>query len=260
MVRGLDTFRERFRDFDRCFLLIGGAACHEWFASQGLHFRATRDLDIVLVVEMLDAAFVAELRRFVADGGYALQYRTDGSPVLYRFDKPAHPDFPHMLELFSRHPKGIFNDLDQHIMPISHDPEHHSLSAILLEQDYYELLLRDREIRDGLPYAGATALIALKARAWLDLTERRRQGGAVDLKNIHKHRTDVFRLATSLAARAAFEVSPPVRRDLNLFLQAFPDDAMEWPAIMDALRVMLPSKFQPAELRGAVQTHFGLSG
>ena len=73
MVKGLDTFRRRFPDFDRSFLLIGGAACHEWFASQGLHFRATRDLDIVLVVEMLDAAFVAELRRFVADGGYDMR-------------------------------------------------------------------------------------------------------------------------------------------------------------------------------------------
>ncbi len=258
MVRGLHTFRERFRAFDQSFLLIGGAACHEWFAGQGLQFRATRDLDIVLVVEMLDAAFVGELRRFVADGGYALQYRTDGSPVLYRFDKPAHPDFPHMLELFSRHPKGIFSDLDQHIMPIPHDPEHHSLSAILLEQDYYELLLRDRTIRDGLPYAGATALMALKARAWLDLTERRRSGVPVDLKNIHKHRTDVFRLAATLTERAAFGVTLPVRRDLLLFLQAFPDDSVEWPAILDALRVMLSAKFQPVELREAVQVHFGL--
>ena len=28
MVRGLDTFREYFRDFKDCFVLIGGAASH----------------------------------------------------------------------------------------------------------------------------------------------------------------------------------------------------------------------------------------
>lgn len=51
MVRGLDVFRARFADRGAGFVLIGGAACHEWFARQGLAFRATRDLDLVLVVE-----------------------------------------------------------------------------------------------------------------------------------------------------------------------------------------------------------------
>jgi hypothetical protein len=48
MVKGLDLFRERLREFEGSFTLIGGAACDEWFTAQGLPFRATRDLDIVL--------------------------------------------------------------------------------------------------------------------------------------------------------------------------------------------------------------------
>lgn len=51
MVEGLDLFRDRFREFDDAFVLIGGVACHEWFAQQGVEFRATKDLDIVLIVE-----------------------------------------------------------------------------------------------------------------------------------------------------------------------------------------------------------------
>lgn len=38
MVIGLDLFRERFRGFEGSFILIGGAACHEWFATAGLAF------------------------------------------------------------------------------------------------------------------------------------------------------------------------------------------------------------------------------
>ena len=35
MVKGLELFRERFREFEGAFTLIGGAACDEWFTAQG---------------------------------------------------------------------------------------------------------------------------------------------------------------------------------------------------------------------------------
>jgi len=66
------SFREHFKGFEGAFVLIGGAACHEWFAAEGLEFRATKDLDMVLVIEVIDPAFVAALRKFVADGGYEI--------------------------------------------------------------------------------------------------------------------------------------------------------------------------------------------
>jgi hypothetical protein len=53
MVKGLNIFRDRFRQFEGSFTLIGGAACDEWFTAQGLPFRATKDLDIVLIIEVL---------------------------------------------------------------------------------------------------------------------------------------------------------------------------------------------------------------
>jgi hypothetical protein len=70
MVRGLDLFRQRFREFEGSFVLIGGTACDEWFTSLGLAFRATKDLDIVLIIEVLAPAAVRALRAFVAAGGY----------------------------------------------------------------------------------------------------------------------------------------------------------------------------------------------
>ena len=107
MVKGLDLFRERFRDFEGSFTLIGGAACDEWFTAQGLPFRATKDLDIVLIIEVIDRAFVGAIRNFINEGEYEIRQRTEESPILYRFAKPKNEAFPFMLELFSRKPEGL---------------------------------------------------------------------------------------------------------------------------------------------------------
>jgi hypothetical protein len=58
LIRGLELFREHFADFKGTFVLIGGVACHEWLATQGREFRATKDMDMVLIAEALDPAFV----------------------------------------------------------------------------------------------------------------------------------------------------------------------------------------------------------
>ena len=65
MVKGLEHFRTRFAGRSAGFVLIGGAACHEWFARQALSLRATKDLDLVIVVEALDEA-CRTLRDWVA--------------------------------------------------------------------------------------------------------------------------------------------------------------------------------------------------
>ncbi len=35
MVRGVEKFRAHFRDYEGSFILIGGAACDEWFSDAG---------------------------------------------------------------------------------------------------------------------------------------------------------------------------------------------------------------------------------
>ena len=57
MVKGLDTFRRYFKGFEDQYVLIGGAACDIVFESNETTFRATRDLDIVLIVEALTPEF-----------------------------------------------------------------------------------------------------------------------------------------------------------------------------------------------------------
>jgi len=72
VVRGLGVFREHFAAHAGQFVLIGGTAATLAMESAGLEFRATKDLDIVLHIEALDADFGKTFWNFVERGGYAL--------------------------------------------------------------------------------------------------------------------------------------------------------------------------------------------
>lgn len=52
-MRGIDKFRERFAGHEGEYVLIGGGACDLLFGEVGQDFRATKDLDLVLLVEAL---------------------------------------------------------------------------------------------------------------------------------------------------------------------------------------------------------------
>jgi hypothetical protein len=258
MVKGLGLFRGRFREFERSYVLIGGAACHEWFAQQGADFRATKDLDVVLIVEMVNPAFVAQLRAFIAEGRYAIQEKSEGSPVLYRFAKPENQEFPFMLELFSRKPDGIELSDGQVIVPILAGTDPHSLSAILLDEDYYTLIRNHSTTRDGLPFANATALIPLKACAWSDLSRRKAGGETIDSKNIAKHRSDIFRLAATLPGEPGPQLPASILAELTGFLGKFPESSPEWAAIQASLKNTVADGLKPAAFRAAIQTYFRL--
>ncbi len=43
MVKGIESFREKFKDFTDCYTVIGGAACDFLRKEAGTDFRATKD-------------------------------------------------------------------------------------------------------------------------------------------------------------------------------------------------------------------------
>ncbi|MFM7181151.1 MAG: hypothetical protein ACKO2G_06770 [Verrucomicrobiales bacterium] len=260
MIKGIDIFSERFRDFPDSLVLIGGAACDEWFGRLGMTFRATRDLDIVLILEAVNEEFVTTMRAFIHEGGYAIRERSEGGPpVLYRFSKPTDDRFAAMLEIFSRLPEGISPGDEQTIIPIPAGQDGHSLSAILVDADYHALILRHQQARDGIAFATASALIPLKAKAWLDLSSRKEAGEAIDAKDITKHRADVFRLAATLPGDTAVDLPETIRADLSAFLSSFPEGSPEWSAILSAIKSTVGGNLRPAAPRSAIQTFFKLS-
>lgn len=219
-VEGLDRFRTHFAEYSDQYVLIGGAATFLALEEADLSPRATKDLDLVLCAEALRPAFVAAFWDFVEEGGYRHRLRSTGKPVFYRFEQPEAPGFPAMLELFSRQPEALAPDDGRRLTSIPVAQEVISLSAILLDPDYYDFLHAHTEDRDGLPVANEFALIPLKARAWLDLTRRRAGGEEVRSQDIKKHRGDVFRLYQLISPTARVAVSPAIGQDLGAFLEA----------------------------------------
>lgn len=231
MVTGLDVFRGHFREYSNRYLLIGGTACDLLMSDAGLPFRATKDLDIVLCVEALDASFVRAFWEFVRDGGYESRERADGRKQYYRFQRPRDRTYPAMLELFARVPDALELAPGNHLTPLPMEEGVSSLSAILMEDAYYDFIRSGRLVRDGLPLVGPERLIPLKARAWLDLKRRREQGERVDSASIKKHRNDVFRLYQVVDPDV--EIIPPadVKRDIDAFLAYAATDVVDLKAL-----------------------------
>lgn len=107
MVKGLDVFKEKFEDYKDQYVLIGGAACDILLEDADRGFRATRDLDLVLIVEALTPEFGKAFWSFIKAGKYRNQSRSLGEPQFYRFDKPEMAGYPYMLELFTRQPVNL---------------------------------------------------------------------------------------------------------------------------------------------------------
>jgi hypothetical protein len=84
---------------------------------KGFDFRATKDLDIILVVEALSADFVRRFWQFIRQGGYSIA-QIGEQKKFYRFIQPKTAGYPKMLELFSRKPDLIADVPDMHSLMI----------------------------------------------------------------------------------------------------------------------------------------------
>jgi len=226
MVRGLDVFQEWFAPYADQYVLIGGTAASLTMEEAGLEFRATKDLDIVLHVEALTPAFGEAFWKFVDNGGYEIRQASDtGRPIFYRFQKPSDHRYPVMLELFARAPEGLQPAEGSQLTPIPLDEAISSLSAILLNEDYYAFIMAGRREAVGLSWVGEDRLIPLKAVAWLELTGRKGRGAKVDARDVRKHLNDVLRLSQLLAPTTRIPVDKKISTDLMRFLVAVVNDA-----------------------------------
>ena len=206
MVSGFTKFKERFQGFKNQYVIIGGTACDLIMENEELPFRATKDVDIVLIVESITAEFGRQFWEYVKEAGYEHLNKSTGNAQFYRFTSPKSKEYPYMIEIFSRNPDFIILEDDAVLTPLPIDDEISSLSAILLNEAYYELLKTGQMMVEGIPVLSPTCLIPFKAKAWLDLKERKLNGEQVDSKNIKKHKNDVFRLAQLITANPSLRL------------------------------------------------------
>lgn len=215
MVRGLEKFKEFFENYGNNYVLIGGTACSIIFDEIGIDFRATKDLDIVLIVENLDNEFANQLWKFIKAAGYKIE--KGKQKKFYRFNNPSDTSYPKMIELFSRN-----NDInlvpDSHLEPIHISDDVSSLSAILLNDDYYNLLLDGKREIDGYSVLDEKYLIPFKAKAWCEMTDRQSNGEEGLSKHIKKHFRDVYRLSRIIIPTEKVELDGVVYADMERFI------------------------------------------
>jgi hypothetical protein len=83
-------------------------------------------------------------------------------------------------------------------------------------------------------------------------------GAGQAIKDIDKHRSDVFRLAATLPEEPGPELPEPIPTDLAKFLRAFPEDSPEWPKILASLAPIFGNGLRPPVLRAAIASFFHL--
>jgi hypothetical protein len=230
MVVGLNTFSEYFKEFQNSYLIIGGTACDIIIEDAGFTPRATDDIDIILIVEALTPEFVKQFWTFIKDGGYQVQQKEMEKKNCYRFNKPQTANFPKLIELFCKVPDVIDAAEDAHLIPIPVEEGLSSLSAILLNEDYYQFTIQNAQTKDGVHFATPHSIICLKAYAYLSNKLLKEQGKNITKWNVIKHKYDVFRMVFLLPQDQVFETPETIKADLQTFANTVKTDLPD-PAI-----------------------------
>lgn len=226
MVSGFDSFKEKFKDYEDCYTIIGGTACDILMNEAGLDFRATKDIDMILLIEERFAEFAAAFWSYIKGGGYKCGWKSSDVPHFYRFTEPQAAGYPVMIELFSRRPDFQIDHPEIHLTPLPVSDEISSLSAIMLDDNYYRLMLAGRRTVDGVSVLGAEYLILFKMKAWLDLRQKKTDGIHVNERDLKKHKNDVFRLFPLMEPSAQITVSPAVGADVGQFINAMRSESI----------------------------------
>lgn len=196
---GLDKFKEAFADFSDNYVIIGGTACDIVMTGTVVRPRATHDIDMIVVVEKLTPEFGSKFWEFIKEAGYRPERRKTeaGSSLkyeLYRF-LDGKEGYPEMIELLSRHPDVLGEPKGLVIEPLPLSDDISSLSAIIMDDDFYHFTIENSVLTDDIRHASPVALIALKAKAYLNLLAEKENGHHVNTRNIKKHRSDILKNA-----------------------------------------------------------------
>lgn len=219
-MTGIETFKKFFKGHTSEYVIIGGTACELLMQADDLSFRATKDIDLVLIIETLTKEFGETFWNYIKEAEYRYINQSTSEPHFYRFSHPKSNDYPFMIELFSKSPEWIQLSEDQVITPIHIDDSISSLSAILLNNDYYAFLKEGTEIIDDISVLKADHIIPFKAKAWLDFNQRKSKGIHVDSKEIKKHKNDIFRLSVLLTQQDHLTLCDSIKKDMQYFLDA----------------------------------------
>lgn len=239
---GLDKFKDAFAAFTDNYVIIGGTACDITMAGTEVKARATHDIDMIVIVERMSKEYGEQFWKFIKEAGYRPEKRKQEegeSPKyeMYRFID-GKEGYPEMIELLSRHSDVLGEPKDLVIEPLPVGEDLSSLSAIIMDDDYYHFTIEHSMLTDGIRHAGSAALIALKTRAYLNLLQDKADGKHVNSKDIRKHRSDVLKNTVIMPAGENVTASASIVNCVKDFVTSIRQD---WDSLATPLASALDS-------------------
>jgi hypothetical protein len=227
IVPGLDVFSSYFASFPDCYCLIGGSALSLIYEEADLSPRATKDLDVVVLLNAKTPSFVRKIVSFAKDGGYG---KAEANPSFcsYRFSHPSKSNFPKEVELFTKE-KKVGYLLHKGIQHLSLS-EGVSFSSIIVDEAYYLYISQNH--REGqLSFVEPYAIVPLKAKAYLEnrkLFERGSKG--ISKATYQKHERDIIRFIHDFPLKVNL-LPPTLREDCQRFYEAVAKENIDYQGI-----------------------------
>lgn len=251
MPIGDDTLSDKY-------VFIGGTAL--MLLSRDADFgeiRATRDYDIVLLVKdsVGNRELFQRMWEYIDEGEYKVFKTKEGAPQYYRFTEPSNTDdFPVQLEFFSNAPEFIAGN-EERFTPLHVADDIQSLSSIIMDDTYYNFIVKQRRRIQDVISVTELGLIALKARAYNDLLERKEIDPRISSKNIDKHKKDIARVLDFISPVEICDLSEysEIQNDLKKFIVNLEKEHSKKPEIKAGNTTTTVD-----EIKSSLEKHFGI--
>lgn len=209
---GLNHFEEYFKDFRESYVVVGGFATlmHLEKQLEG-HGKVTQDIDLVLLTTA-SIEMAQKIKAYVREGEYTIQKGEKDNFSYYRFVNPKVENFAKEIELFAVKDQALLLGEGQRIIPVDPEEGLYSLSAIMLDNEYFEMIKNNIDNSNRVPCTNTLATIMLKISAFYDLKSR----GDDKWK---KHRRDILKLVLLLTGEEQLELKGRMVEDVEMFME-----------------------------------------
>lgn len=208
-LAGLSHFEAHFRELKDQYVIVGGFATLMLLREILNHGKATHDIDLVLLTTT-SVEMTAKIKTYIKEGDYTIQKGQQDRYQYYRFVNPQVEGYAKEIELFAAEEYGIELDEGQRIIPIDPEEGLYSLSAIMLDREYFDMIKSNIEEIDGIPYSNTLATMLLKMSAVYDLYHK----GDDKWK---KHRRDILKLTLLLTGEERLVLTGRMIADVTFF-------------------------------------------
>ncbi|MBU1958270.1 hypothetical protein KJ680_07685 [bacterium] len=209
---GLNHFENYFSDYRDHYVVVGGFATLMLLDKQlEGHGKATHDIDLVLLTNS-SVTMSRRIKSYIKEGDYTVQKGEKDLFSYYRFFEPKIDGFAKEIEIFTVNEQKFELDENQRIIPIDPEEGLYSLSAIMLDNEYFEMIKNNIDDSNQVPCTNTIATMMLKISAFYDLKAR----GDDKWK---KHRRDIIKLALILTGEERIELKGRMIEDVRLFME-----------------------------------------